>query len=132
VTLDPLRAAPLLIQIHALAALSAFALGTFQLTAPKGTVRHRITGWMWVSLMATVVITSFGIHDIRTWGAWSPIHLLSIFTAVTLPLAVLHARRHRVKQHRVAMISIFVGALIVAGVFTLMPGRIMHEVVFGR
>jgi uncharacterized membrane protein len=132
VTLDPLRAAPLLIQIHAFAALSAFALGIFQLTAPKGTVRHRITGWLWVSLMATVVVTSFGIHEIRTWGAWSPIHLLSIFTAVTLPLGVLHARRHRVKQHRVAMISIFVGALIVAGVFTLMPGRIMHEVVFGR
>jgi uncharacterized membrane protein len=132
VTLDPLRAAPVLIQIHAFAALSAFALGIFQLTAPKGTVRHRITGWIWVGLMTTVVVTSFGIHDMRTWGAWSPIHLLSVFTAVMLPLGVLHARRHRVKQHRATMIGLFVGALIVAGIFTLWPGRIMHEVVFGR
>ena len=131
-SLDPLRAAPLLIQIHAFAALSAFALGIFQLTAPKGTTRHRITGWIWVGLMTIIVVTSFGIHDMRTWGLWSPIHLLSVFTAVMLPLSVRHARRHRVKQHRAAMIWMFVGALIVAGVFTLWPGRIMHEVLFGR
>jgi uncharacterized membrane protein len=49
-TLDPLRAASLLIQIHTFAALSAFALGIFQLAAPKGTTRHRITGWIWVGI----------------------------------------------------------------------------------
>jgi uncharacterized membrane protein len=37
-----------------------------------------------------------------------------------------------VKQHRSAMISLYLFALIGAGVFTLLPGRIMHEVVFGR
>jgi uncharacterized membrane protein len=30
------------------------------------------------------------------------------------------------------MISIFAGALVIAGVFTLVPGRVMHTVVFGR
>jgi len=50
-------------------------------------------------------------------GDWSPIHLLSIFTAVTLPIGVLHAKHHRVKQHRTAMISLLIGALIVAGIF---------------
>lgn len=29
------------------------------------------------------------------------------------------------------MISIFAGALVVAGIFALSPGRIMHAVVFG-
>ena len=85
-TLEPLRAASLLIQIHAFATLAAFGLGIFQLAAPKGTARHRITGWIWVGLMATVVVTSFGIHEMRTWGSWSAIHLLSIFTAVMLPV----------------------------------------------
>jgi uncharacterized membrane protein len=46
-------------------------------------------------------------------------------------LAVLHARRHNVSAHRKAMMSIFFGALVVAGLFTLLPGRIMHAVVFG-
>jgi uncharacterized membrane protein len=29
------------------------------------------------------------------------------------------------------MIGIFSGALVVAGLFTLLPGRIMHAVIFG-
>jgi uncharacterized membrane protein len=29
------------------------------------------------------------------------------------------------------MTSIFFGALIIAGVFTFLPGRVMHAVVFG-
>lgn len=29
------------------------------------------------------------------------------------------------------MILIFAGALVVAGLFTLVPGRIMHRVIFG-
>ena len=49
-----------------------------------------------------------------------------------LPLGVVHARRHRVREHRTSMIWLFVGALIIAGIFTLFPGRIMHQVVFGR
>jgi uncharacterized membrane protein len=130
-TLEPLRAASVVIQIHAFAALGAFALGIFQLAAPKGTVRHRITGWLWVFLMSVVVVTSFGIHEMRMWGPWSWIHLLSVFTAIMLPVGVVHARRHRVRQHRTTMMWIFTGALIVAGVFTLRPGRIMHGVVFG-
>jgi len=55
-----------------------------------------------------------------------------MFTLATLPLAVVHARRHRVERHHNAMISIFMGALVVAGLFTLLPGRIMHAVVFGH
>jgi len=76
--------------------------------------------------MVTVAATSFFIHDLRIWERWSPIHLLSIFTLATLPLAIVHARRHRVERHRNGMISIFIGALVIAGLFTLLPGRIMH------
>ena len=65
------------------------------------------------------------------WGPWSPIHLLAIFTLVMVPLAVWQAHRHAVAQHQWAMISIFTGALVIAGLFTLLPGRIMHAVVFG-
>jgi uncharacterized membrane protein len=49
-----------------------------------------------------------------------------------LPLAAMHARRHRVEKHRKAMIAIFVGALVVPGLFTFWPGRIMHAVLFGQ
>jgi uncharacterized membrane protein len=56
---------------------------------------------------------------------------LAIFTLIMLPVAVLAAHRHEVAWHRRAMIGLFVGALLIAGLFTLVPGRIMHAVVFG-
>ena len=130
-TLAPLLAAPAVIQWHAFAALGAFALGAIQLAAPKGTIPHRVFGWVWATLLLVVAVSSFFIHEIRLWGPWSPIHLLSLFTLIMLPLAVLRARRHQVERHRRAMTSLFVGALAIAGAFTLLPGRIMHEVIFG-
>jgi uncharacterized membrane protein YozB (DUF420 family) len=75
--------------------------------------------------------SSLFIHTIRTWGPWSPIHLLSLFTLGVVPLAVLQARRHNVAAHRSAMIWIFTLALVVTGLFTLAPGRIMNKVMFG-
>ena len=48
-----------------------------------------------------------------------------------LPLAVLAAHRHQVDKHRRMMVGIFLGALVIAGLFTLLPGRIMHAAVFG-
>ena len=87
--LAPLLAAPAVIQIHALAAFGAFALGAVQLAAPKGTIPHRTFGWLWAGLMLVLVLSSFFIHTIRLWGPFSPIHLLSILVLVTLPLAVL-------------------------------------------
>jgi uncharacterized membrane protein len=131
VTLTPLLNAPSIIQIHAFAAMAAFAIGLVQLAAPKGTIPHRLIGWSWVLLMLTVAISSFFIHIIRLWGAWSPIHLLSILVLVSLPLAVFHARRHEVRRHRNAMMTLFMGALVIAGIFTFLPGRIMHAVAFG-
>ena len=131
-TLEPLLNAAPVIQVHAFAALGALGLGLIQLTAPKGTLPHRTIGWIWVALMATIALSSFWIHSIRMVGPFSPIHLLSIFTLTMLPLAVLHAHRHRVGEHRKAMISIFVGALLIAGGFTFLPGRIMHAVAFGN
>jgi uncharacterized membrane protein len=128
----PLWQASPAIQLPALAAMAAFAIGVAQLSAPKGTPRHRAVGWLWVLLMLVVAVSAFFIHTIRLWGPWSPIHLLAIFTLVMLPIAVLHAHRHHVAQHRTAMISIFLGVLVIAGIFTFYPGRIMHAVVFGH
>jgi uncharacterized membrane protein len=131
-SLAPLLDAAPAIPVHAFAAMAAFALGLVQFAAPKGTLPHRTIGWIWVGLMAVVAASSFWIHEIRLLGPWSPIHLLSIFTLIMLPIAVWRARRHRVADHRRIMTITFVGALVIAGLFTLLPGRIMHAVVFGH
>ena len=81
--------------------------------------------------MLVVCISSFFIHEIRMWGEWSPIHLLSVYTLIMVPVAVMAARRHVVERHRRGVLGLFFGALVIAGLFTFWPGRIMHAVVFG-
>jgi len=130
-SLAPLLDAAPQIPVHAFAAMAAFALGVVQLAAPKGTLPHRTLGWIWVALMAVVAISSFWIHQLRIVGPFSPIHLLSIYVPIMLVVGVLSARRHNVQRHRRTMLGLFAGALIIAGLFTFMPGRVMHQVVFG-
>jgi uncharacterized membrane protein len=130
-SLAPLLHAAPQIPLHAFAAMAAFVLGLVQFAAPKGTLPHRTIGWIWVALMAAVAVSSFWIHQIRLLGPFSPIHLLSIFTLAMLPFGVWFAHRHRVADHRRVMVLMFSGALVIAGLFTLLPGRIMHTVVFG-
>lgn len=130
-SLAPLLNASPTIQVHAFAAMAAFALGIVQLSAPKGTFGHRTVGFVWVALMLTVCISAFFIHELRMWGPWSPIHLLALFTLIMVPIAAWRAHQHDVVRHRRAMIGLFTGALLVAGIFTFYPGRIMHAVVFG-
>jgi uncharacterized membrane protein len=128
---DPLFAAPAVVQVHAFAAMGAFLLGIVQFVAPKGTLPHRTLGYIWAALMLTVAGMSFAINGIRQWGQFSAIHVLSVVVVVLVPLAVLAAHRHKVNRHRYAMMGIFAGALVIAGGFTLVPGRIMHRVLFG-
>ena len=130
-TLAPLLDAPAVIQFHVAFAFAAIGLSATQFLAPKGTLSHRTIGWAWATLMILVAGTSLFIHTIRTWGPWSPIHLLSLFTLAVVPLAVMRARQHDIHRHRQAMIWIFTLALVVTGLFTLAPGRIMNKVVFG-
>ncbi len=129
-SLRPLLEAPLPFRIHAFPALAALVLGVVQLAAPKGTLPHRTMGYAWVAIMAAIALSSFGIR-VLAQGAFSFVHVISVITLATLPFAVLHARRHRVRRHAIAMVSLFAGALIIACGFTLVPGRIMHAVVFG-
>src|SRR5262245_34130731 len=129
--LAPLTNATPAVQLHAYAALAAFALGMVQLARVKGTMSHRAFGYTWIGLMLIVALSSFWIHDLRLWGPWSPIHLLSILTLATLPLGLWYARRHIVRGHKLTMIGLFAGALVIAGIFTLAPGRILYRVVFG-
>ncbi|MBS0535106.1 MAG: DUF2306 domain-containing protein [Proteobacteria bacterium] len=131
-TLAPLLQAGPAIQVHAFAAIAAFVLGGIQIAGPKGTLPHRLIGTAWAVLMFGVAVSAFFIHQLRVWGPWSPIHILAAWTLVTLPIALWRAHKHDVPHHRRAMLSLYLGALLIAGLFTFLPGRIMHAVVFGH
>jgi len=129
-TLEPLLHASPAIQIHAVAAIAAFVTGGVVLFRKKGGAIHKMLGRIWVLLMLMVVFSSFFIHTINLWGVWSPIHLLSVSTFVSLAYGLAAIRRRNVMVHKRIMQTTYVGALIIAGFFTFLPGRIMHDVLF--
>jgi uncharacterized membrane protein len=131
-SLEPMMTASHVIQLHAGAAMGALLLGVCQFMLPKGTALHRAAGYVWVAAMMLVCISSFFIHEIRMLGPFSGIHLLSAFTLIVAPLAVMHARRGDIAAHRKAMNSLFWLALVGAGLFTLLPDRVVGQMVFGE
>ncbi len=128
--LSLIATAPPAIKIHIAAALTAFAIGTALLIGVKGTTVHRTLGWTWVGAMGTTAVSSFFIHQINPDG-FSFVHLISGWTVIVLPMGVYAARRHDVKAHRSRMVGLFVGGLVVAGLLTFLPGRMMWRVFFG-
>jgi uncharacterized membrane protein len=130
-TLAPLLNAPLVVQAHAIVALGLVILTVVLFTFKRGSRQHRILGWTWVISMGFVAMSSFWISTIGQFGPFSFIHLLSIFTLGSLVVNVRAARMHNVKAHQKGMKSLVFGALLIAGLFTLLPGRIMFEVLTG-
>jgi uncharacterized membrane protein len=115
-----------LIITHAALAGAAVLLGAVMLARRKGTVSHKWLGRAWVALMAAVALSSFWIFEIRRGAGPSLIHLLSVWTLVSLALAVYFIRRGNVRAHRGFMIGTLVG-LVVAGAFALAPGRALYR-----
>jgi uncharacterized membrane protein len=126
----PLLAAPLSVQVHVAAAMAGLAIGVVIFLLPKGTGFHRLLGWSWVSSMIVVAATSVAmIADFR-----SGVNALHVFTAVTvvsLWAGLTGIRRGDVRRHAASMIGLYVGGLLIAGVFAFIPGRTMWNVVFG-
>ena len=115
-----------MIALHLSAAFAALGLGIAVLFLRKGTAAHKVLGRSWGALMLVVAISSFWItRD----GAFSWIHLLSIWVLVSLACAVYFIRRGNVRAHRNFMLGTVAG-LAVAGLFALAPGRALYRLFF--
>ena len=114
------------ITLHLFAALAALVVGGLVLAAKKGTRVHRMSGRVWVVLMLVTAISSFWI---KTSGHFSWIHLLSIWTLITLGVAVYAILKKNVRTHRYWITGTYAG-LAIAGVFTLLPNRRLGALVW--
>lgn len=119
----------LLVQAHLGFAIAAFALGAIQLAGRKGGAIHRVVGWTWVTMIATVIVSSFFIMND---GHWSWIHATSVVHGATLGLAVWFAIRRNIRWHARMMTFTYVSGLIGALLLAFIPGRLMWSVFFGH
>ncbi len=128
---DPLFNAPLAIQVHVAGAVVAVLLTPVALWRRRRDRLHKVTGYGWVLGMAVAALSSFAITEFGMVGPFSPIHALSVATLAGLVVGVRAAVRGDTRRHRASMTQLSL-ALVVAGMFTLTPGRIAHRMVMGE
>ena len=125
-----------IIYTHGAFALLAVPLGLYVLLTKKGTNQHRILGRIWVTFLIIVSLTAIFIQAINP-GQYSLIHLLIPWTIGSLIYSIWNIKKFKKTRierykfaHMYSMIGVYVGALLIAGAFTLMPGRFFHEILF--
>lgn len=127
--LAPLIQSSWVLQAHVAAALVTFAIGCILLAGVKGRAMHRTLGYVWVASMAVTAISSFFLQTINP-GSFSFIHALSAWTMIGLPMGLAAVRRRKIAEHRKHMTSMFTGGMLVAGLFSFLPGRLMWHLFF--
>lgn len=121
--------ASLVLKLHVGGALTAFGTGTALMMGVKGRDLHKRLGYTWVVAMAVTAISSFFLTGLNG-NQFSWIHGLSAWTLIGLPMGIAAARRKDIKKHRKDMTNMFTGGMLVAGLFTFLPGRMMWSIFF--
>lgn len=125
-----------LIAIHMSAAIAAIAIGPIALWARKGRQQrprlHRAFGYAWVTLMLVTAMSALFIRDFRlpNIAGYTPIHLFVPYVLVSLTMAFRALAQNRIDLHRKIMTSTYIGACLVAGIFTLLPSRFLGNLIF--
>ena len=65
-------------------------------------------------------------------GQFSAIHLLSILVLVNLARGLWLIRHRRIRAHAIHMQALYLQALLGAGLFTFLPGRMMSQMLFSQ
>ncbi|NNJ89503.1 MAG: DUF2306 domain-containing protein [Eudoraea sp.] len=124
----------ILMYAHLITVIPCFFIGTALLLIKKGTNIHKIFGRVYMPLMLiTAIITLFMPAQVgpQIFLHYGYIHSFSFLTIYTVPTAYIAIKKGRVKAHKRKMILLYFGAIIIAGGFTLAPGRFLHNLFFG-
>ena len=116
--------------IHLATVIPAMPLGAYVLLQRKGGPHHRLLGRIWLGLMFTTAVSTIFIRHIND-GNFSFIHIFTLMTFMAIPRAIMTARQGRIDEHRWQLVGFYVGALVIAGLLSFMPGRLMWHWAFG-
>lgn len=123
-----------LMNLHLVTVVPCIFLGAYLLFFRKGNALHKVLGKIYMLMMLITAIVSLflpalvGPQFLNHFG-W--IHLFSLLTLYSIPTAFTAIRRGNVRKHKIKMVMLYVGAIMIAGGFTLVPGRYLHGVFFG-
>lgn len=124
------------IAVHMTASLIALVIGPIALWARLGQTKrpwtHRAFGYGWVSMMIVSSVSALFIRDygLPNFFGYTWIHLLIPYTFFWLVFSFRALALRQIDKHRKAMIGLYLGACIGAGIFTLLPSRYLGGVVW--
>lgn len=127
-----------LIAVHTTAAIGALVTGPVALWARRGRQQrprlHRAFGHAWVTLMLVAALSAAFIRDpsLPNVAGYTPIHLLVIATLAGLFMSFRFLARGDIAGHRKTMQRLYVGACLVAGIFALLPSRLLGHLVLAE
>lgn len=137
-TLQLLGQAPLAVLIHLATVVPAFFLGTWLIVfSTKGSAYHRLAGKAYLTLMAVTAVAALFVRSFSAWSlTFGPfklglIHLFVLLTAHGIWQTLRALAAGDIAAHRGSMKGMYFGAMIVAGLLSLVPGRLMHRLLFG-
>lgn len=131
-TLDPFFSTTPLIQTHMLAGAFALVLGPVVLFRRRRDRLHKLMGYAWLISMIVLAVSAVFIPSRFPIIAWfGPIHLLCGYALWGVYDGVRAARAGDMIAHRATMRALFFGAAGLAGSFTLIPDRLIHQILFG-
>ncbi len=119
---------------HLATVVPAALIGTLLIFMRKGTPLHKSLGRVYLCLMgitAAISLTMPARVGPQFLGHFGFIHLLSLLVLYTVIQGYLAAKRGDIRTHRRSMTGMYIGGIVLAGLFTLMPGRMLHQVLFG-
>ena len=113
--------------------IPAFLLGTILIVMRKGSPLHKALGRTYLVLMlitGIITLTMSAKVGPTFLGHFGFIHLTSIYTLYLVPSAYFAARRGNITLHKLNMIGLYIGGLLIAGTFAFMPGRMLNGFLF--
>lgn len=128
-TVDHYSARQLAVIVHVATVIPAVPLGLFLLLSRKGGARHKLLGRIWIALMVVTAIAAIFIRHIND-GQFSLIHLFVPMTLIGAWQTVASARRGQLRTHRNHLLRLYLGALIIPGIFAFAGNRLMGAWLF--
>jgi uncharacterized membrane protein len=128
----PLASLSPAVLIHIFFAFNALVLGPIALWARKGSLVHRAAGRAWVAMMLGAALSSLTIRDFRlpNLAGYTPIHILTVVALLGITSGIVFIVRRNVRAHRRVMMRTYFFACVGAGLFALLPGRFLGQLLW--
>ena len=132
-TLEPIFTAPAEIRIHVIFAIVALLAGPLALFRKRRDRVHKLSGFTWVIGITGLAVSGLFISsEITVIGHFGPIHLLCGLALWGVGDGLYSVWKGDIMRHRTAMRSVWFGAMGLAGLLTLLPGRLINRMIFGE